>query len=129
MQKKCVIGYCLMQAKKDKDRKKEDEQRYNSLRKRVERSLEMGSATLVKMNMIQDNNRGLNTLMAEHDIHQLASVFLSLNDLDVKSTIDILQDALNILTTVRIDLFNKRQNVDNEYADDVSEMNQNANVG
>lgn len=84
------------QASKDKQRKKEDEQRYNSLRKRVERSLEMTPSSLMKTALL-NSNRELQTIIAEHDIRHMATVLLSMNDMDLKSTVEILQAVVNII--------------------------------
>lgn len=54
------------------------------------------------MNMIQENGRGLQSLMADHDIKQLALLFLNLNDTDIKSTIQILQEVLSVIANDQV---------------------------
>lgn len=92
----------INQAKKDKERKKEDEQRYNKLRKGIEKSFEAGSGNFIKLNMLHDQPRGLQSLMSEHDIKQLALLFLSLNDNELQSTIQTLQDVYHAITNDQV---------------------------
>ena len=96
----------ITQAKKDKERKKNEEQRYIKLRKGIEKSIEMSSGSMYNLSMIQDNGKGVQTLMAEHNYKQLALLFLSMNDSDIKSTVQVLQEVSRLISTNQLVILN-----------------------
>ena len=59
----------------------------------------MGAGSIHNLSMIQDNGKGVQTLMAEHNYKQLALLFLSMNDSDIKSTVQILQEVSRLISS------------------------------
>ena len=107
----------IIQAKKDKQRKKNEEQHYIKLRKGIEKTIEMGAGSIHNLSMIQDNGKGVQTLMAEHNYKQLALMFLSMNDSDIKSTVQILQEVSRLISSNQLVILtfdDKNQPIDKE---------------
>lgn len=59
----------------------------------------MGAGSIHNLSMIQDNGKGVQALMAEHNYKQLALMFLSMNDSDIKSTVQILQEVSRLISS------------------------------
>ena len=84
------------QAKVDRERKKTDEQSYNRARRYVEKALESSGAFGLA------GARGLRSLQAicgEKDTAQLARFLLEMNRHDLKGTIDLIQETIQVLST------------------------------
>ena len=62
----------IIQAKKDKQRKKNEEQHSIKLRKGIEKTIEMGAESIQNMSMIQDNGKGDKAHMAENNYKKIA---------------------------------------------------------
>ena len=66
----------------------------------------MSSGSMYNLSMIQDNGKGVQTLMAEHNYKQLALLFLSMNDSDIKSTVQVLQEVSRLISTNQLVILN-----------------------
>ena len=90
------MGGARAQAKVDRERKKTDEQSYNRARRYVEKALESSGAFGLA------GARGLRSLQAicgEKDGAQLARFLLEMNRQDLKGTIDLIQETIQVLST------------------------------
>lgn len=61
---------------------------------------------MYNLSMIQDNGKGVQTLMAERNYKQLALLFLSMNDSDIKSTVQVLQEVSRLISTNQLVILN-----------------------
>ena len=87
------------QANEDKKRKKDEEQQYNRFRRDIEKGYEIGGNSLLRLTGSQGGNHTLQTLFAEHDAKQMALFFLNLNECDLKGTIDVVRETINLIST------------------------------
>ena len=80
----------------DRERKKTDEQSYNRARRYVEKALESsGAFGLAGARGL----RSLQTICGERDTAQLARFLLEMNRHDLKGTIDLVQETIQVLST------------------------------
>ncbi|KAK8832468.1 hypothetical protein WA577_002942 [Blastocystis sp. JDR] len=87
------------EANEDKKRKKDEEQQYNRFRRDIEKGYEIGGNSLLRLTGSQGGNHTLQTLFAEHDAKQMALFFLNLNECDLKGTIDVVRETINLIST------------------------------
>lgn len=87
------------EAAEDKRRRKLEEQRYNHLRREIEKNYEVGNGSILRMIGTQNCHSAMRNIFKEKDASHLACLLLSMNKFDLKGTIDILQDACRLIST------------------------------
>jgi len=87
------------EAAEDKRRRKVEEQRYNHLRREIEKNYEVGNGSILRLIGTQNCHNAMRNIFKEKDASHLACLLLSLNKFDLKSTIATLQDAYRVIST------------------------------
>lgn len=87
------------EANEDKKRRKMEEQKYNHLRREIEKNYEVGNGSIVRMAGTQNCTFVLRNIFKEKNAKHLASILLSMNKLDLKSTIEIVEAAIQHINT------------------------------
>ena len=86
------------EADEDKKRHRDEEIHYNSLRKSIEKSFEVGSNSILRIIPSQNCSQTLRKLFKDRDSVQMVLMLLSLNRYDLKSTIEIVQDCIRLIS-------------------------------
>ena len=87
------------EAAEDKRRRKVEEQRYNHLRREIEKNYEVGSGSILRLIGTQNCHNAMRNIFKEKDASHLACLLLSMNKFDLKSTIEILKDSYRLIST------------------------------
>jgi singapore isolate B (sub-type 7) whole genome shotgun sequence assembly, scaffold_1 len=82
------------EANEDKKRRKMEEQRYNHLRREIEKNYEVGNGSIVRMAGTQNCTFVLRNIFKDKNAKSLASLLLIMNKLDLKNTIEIVEAAI-----------------------------------
>ena len=82
------------EANEDKKRRKVEEQRYNHLRREIEKNYEVGNGSIVRMTGTQNCTFVLRNIFKDKNAKSLASLLLIMNKLDLKNTIEIVEAAI-----------------------------------
>ena len=82
------------EANEDKKRRKMEEQRYNHLRREIEKNYEVGNGSIVRMAGTQNCTFVLRNIFKDKNAKSLASLLLIMYKLDLKNTIEIVEAAI-----------------------------------
>ena len=88
----------IEESNEDKKRHREEEVQYNQIRRSVEKSFEVGNNSVLRMIPSQNCSQTLHKLLKDRNSVQLVSMFLALNRYDLKSTIEIVQECIRLVS-------------------------------
>ena len=88
----------IEEANEDKKRHRDEELQYNTLRRNIEKSFEVGNNSVLRMVNSQNCSQTLHKLFKDRDGVQMVMMLLALNQYDLKSTIEIVQDCIRLIS-------------------------------